>query len=68
MFLVANYSHVVSTLKECSSLHGQVASPHSGSPMAISFGKMGALAIKDYEVHLNLFTLSFYKHTFRNTC
>lgn len=50
VFLVANYSHVVSTLKECSAMHIQPASPSSSSTPLVSMGKMGALAIKEYEV------------------
>lgn len=51
VFLVTNYSHVVSVLREAS--HSQViapTSPGSSSTGSISLGKLGNLAIKEYEV------------------
>eukprot|EP00210_Caulerpa_lentillifera_P001709 g1642.t1 len=53
VFLVTNYSHVVSVLREAS--HSQVTAPSSpGTSLAgaISLGRLGNLAIKEYEEHL----------------
>ena len=50
VFLVANFSHVVTVLKECSVAHGAATSQDPGSCHVISVGKMGTLAIKEYEV------------------
>lgn len=48
VFLVSNYGHVVTTLKECSAMYGHPSSPGSAS-IFISMGKLGTLAIKEYE-------------------